>query len=97
MDCSEKENLQKATDTLKKHLDPGSKMLAAQDFRHAAQRENELIADYIRRLEQTFRIAYGQDGISVETRDVLLFGQMQEGLKYELMESLAVSGATGYQ
>ena len=49
MDCSEKENLQKATDTLKKRLDPGSNMLAAQDFRRAAQQENELIVDYISR------------------------------------------------
>ena len=40
---------------------------------------------------------YGQDGLSVETRDTPLFGQMQEGLKYELMESPAVSGATGYK
>ena len=79
MDCSEKENLQKATDTLKKRLDPGSKMLVAQDFRHAAQWENELIADSIRRLEQTFRIAYGQDGISVEMRDALLFRSGAEG------------------
>ena len=86
-----------ATGTLKKRLDPGSKIVAAQDFRHAAQREEEPIADYIRRLEQIFRTAYGRDGMSSETKDTLLFSQMQEGLQYELMESPAVSGAAGYK
>ncbi len=32
-----------------------------------------------------------------DTRDTLLFSQLQEGLKYSLMESPAVSGATSYQ
>ena len=35
--------------------------------------------------------------MSTETRDALLFGQMQEGLKYSLMESPSVSGATSYE
>ena len=48
MDGSDKGSFNKAVDTLKKRLDPSSKMLAAQDFRHAAQREHEPIADYIR-------------------------------------------------
>ena len=42
-------------------------------------------------------MAYGHDSMSTETRDALLFGQLQEGLKYGLMESPAVSGATSYQ
>ena len=42
-------------------------------------------------------MAYGQDGISAETRDALLLSQMQEGLKYELMASPAVSGAAAYK
>ena len=72
-------------------------MLAAQDFRRATQRDGEPIASYIRRVEQVFRAAYGKAGMSSETRDTLLFNQMQEGLCYELMESPAVSGATGYK
>ena len=56
-------------------LDPGSKMLAAQDFRCALQQREEAVADYIRRLERAFRQAYGADGMSSETRDALLFGQ----------------------
>ena len=71
--------------------------MAAQDFRHAIQLEDEPVADYIRRLEQTFRMAYGRDGMSVETRETLLYGQLQEGLKYELMKAAAVSGAQGYK
>ena len=97
MNDDEKEGLEKATDTLKKRLDPISRMLAAQDFRRATQQDDEPIADYIRRLEQTFRVAYGCEGMSSETRDTLLFNQMQEGLRYELMETPAVSGATDYK
>ena len=97
MDDSEKEDLEKAVDALKKRLDPNSTMLAAQDFRRATQRDGEPIASYIRRVEQVFRAAYGKAGMSSETRDTLLFNQMQEGLCYELMESPAVSGAAGYK
>ena len=72
-------------------------MLAVQDFRRASQGQRESIAEYIRRLEKMFRTAYGREGMSQETREALLYSQMQEGLKYELMESPAVSGATNYK
>ena len=52
--------------------------------------------DFIRRLERLFKLA-GRYGISAETRNTLLYGQLQEGLKHKIMESPAVSGATGYQ
>ena len=67
--------------------------LATQDFRHATQREAESVSDFILRLEQTFRSAYGRDRLSSETRDTLLHGQLQEGLLYELMSAPAISGA----
>ena len=35
--------------------------------------------------------------MSTETKETLLYSQLQEGLKYELMESPAVSGAQGYK
>ena len=35
--------------------------------------------------------------MSSETRDTLLYSQLQEGLKYDLMKAPAVSGAQGYQ
>ena len=69
-----------AIQALRSRLDPGGRTLAAQDFRHTVQGETELVADFIRRLERTFQIAYGQDGMSAETRDTLLHSQLQEGL-----------------
>ena len=43
--------------------------MAAQDFRHASQEENEKVGDFIRRLEQLFKVAYGHDAISADERD----------------------------
>ena len=59
---------------MRNRLDPGSRVVAAQDFRHVAQRDGESVSDYIRRLEQLFRRAYGHEGMSDETRDTLLHG-----------------------
>ena len=56
------------------------------------QSDSESVADYIRRLERNVRIAYGRDGISAEARDVLLYGQLHEGLRYEIMKAPGVSG-----
>ena len=94
---SEKGTLQDAVTSLRSRLDPGSRALVAQDFRHAAQREGETVADYISRLEQLFRRAYGREGMADETRDTLLHGQLQEGLHYELMKAPAVSGSHTYR
>ena len=58
-----------AVDSLRARLDPGSRTLAAQDFRHTNQREDEPVATFIRRLERTFQIAYGHDCMLTETRD----------------------------
>lgn len=93
---SEKSDYEKGVRALRARLDPGSKALAAQDFRHAAQEENEKVSDFIRRIEKTFRRAYGHDSMLAETRDALLYAQLQEGLKYELMKAPAVSGALDY-
>ena len=68
-----------------------------QHFRHLVQSENESVADFIHRLERSFRKAYGNDKMLSETRNALLFAQMQEGLKYGLMVGPAVSGAVRYQ
>ena len=40
-----------AVDALRERLEPGGRMLAVQDFRHAAQKGEESVADFIRRLE----------------------------------------------
>ena len=34
------------------------------------------VADFIRRLEKTFRVAYGREAITPETRNALLYGQL---------------------
>ena len=72
-------------------------MLAATDFRHALQLEGESVADYVRRIERLFQIAYGGDGLSSETKDIMLHSQLHGGLRYDLMRSPAVSGAQSYQ
>ena len=71
--------------------------MAAQDFKHASQEDEEKVGDFIHRLEQLFKLTYGRDSISMETRSTLLYGQLQEGLRHRIMESPAVSGATDYQ
>ena len=68
--------------------------MAAQNFRHATQEDHEKVGDFIRRLEQLFKLAYGRDPISWEARVTLLYGQLQEGMKHQIMESPAVLGAT---
>ncbi len=93
---SDKTTMPKATEALRARLDPGSKAMAAQDFRHTTQPSEEDVASYIRRLERMFRIAYGRDGLTAETRDALLYSQLHEGLRYELMCAPAVSGAQAY-
>ena len=71
--------------------------MAALDFRHTTQKADEPVSDFIGRLEQIFQIGFGREHLSHETRDMLLYGQLQEGLLYTLMESPAVSGAQNYK
>ena len=93
----QKTTYDRAVITLRERLDPCNRIMAAQDFRHAAQEGEEKVGDFIHRLEKLFRTAYGRDPISDETRSTLLYGQLQEGLKHLMMEAPAVSGATNYQ
>jgi len=85
-----------ATQALWNPLDAGGRALAAQNFHHTVQGETELVADFIRLLERTFQIAYGQNGMSTETSDTFFPSQLQEGLWYDLMRGSAVSGAQTY-
>ena len=87
----------KAVEALRLRLDCGSKTLAAQDFRHATQHEGEPVSDFVRCLERTFRMAYGRESMSAETKDMLLYAQLQEGLHLQLLRAPAVSGAKNYQ
>ena len=83
-------------ESLQAWLDPGSRVLAAQDFRYTKQEEKEPVASFIHRLERTFQIAYGHDSMSTEARHTLLHGQLQEGLLHKLMQAPAVSGEKTY-
>ena len=96
MEDLDKGSYNRATATLKGRMDHGSMKLAAQDFRHAAQRVRETVAEFIHHLEKTFRRAYGKEAMTTETKDALLYGQLQEGLRLEIMQVPAVSGAQSY-
>ena len=97
LEPGERASYSRAVEALRSRLDYGNKASAAQDFRHSAQREAETVADFVRRLEHTFRTAYGRDRMSSETKDMLLYGQLQEGMHLQLMKAPAVSGAKNYQ
>ena len=93
----EKANYQAAIKALKERLDPGNQTLAALDFHHLSQKLNEPVSDFIGQLEKVFQIGFRQENLSKETREMLLYGQPQEGLTYALMESPAVSEAQDYK
>ena len=71
--------------------------MTALDFHHTFQRMNEPVLDFIARLEQVFQTGFGREQLSNETREMLLYGQLQEALLYTLMESPDVSGAQNYK
>ena len=52
--------------TLRAKLDTGNQTLSVLDFHHAMQEDSEAVADYIRCLEGTFQIGFGQDKMSIE-------------------------------
>ena len=92
----EKSGWKNAVTALKSRLEPRDRAVAAQDFRHAIQKTSETVADYIRRIERAFQLAYGRDNILRDTREMILLTQLKEGLLYQLVESPAVSGARSY-
>ena len=86
-----------AIQSLKERLDPCSKVLAGQDFRRTVQGDNETVPNFICHLEKSFCIAFGRDGLSKETKEAMLFGQLQEGLRLGIIRSPNVSGALDYR
>ena len=72
----EKTNYQAAIKALKERLDSGNQTLAALDFCYLSQKLNEPISDFIGRLEKVFQIGFGQENLSKETREMLLYGQL---------------------
>ncbi len=49
-----------AISALRLRIDPQNRVSTATDFRHALQAEEETVADYVKRIERLFQIAYGQ-------------------------------------
>lgn len=86
-----------AISALRLRIDPQNRVIVATDFRHALQAEEETVADYVRRIERLFQIAYGGDSLSSQTKDTMLHSQLHGGLRYDLMRSPTVSGAQSYQ
>ena len=97
LEKSDKSSYNKAIDALCARLDPGSKALAAQDFRHSSQGKEESVADFGKRLEKLYQLAYGGDDLKAETKNALLYGQLYEGLRMDIMRGPAVSGLQGYK
>ena len=97
LEDEEKLTFSSAVQAMKEVLGPGSKILAAQDVRHTTQEDNESVSAFVRRLERTLRVAYGNDKLGPETIGAFLYGQLQEGLKQSLMQSPNVSGALTYK
>lgn len=61
--ADERKTYQGGIAALGSRLDPGSKIMAAKDFRHASQEETEKVGDFIRRLEKLLKVAYGHDNM----------------------------------
>ena len=89
VDQNEKSSYISVTSALRMHIDTAGKIWAAPGFCHLSQGDKETVAELILRLECTFRIAYGRNNMSAETRDALLYRLLQEGLRQEIMKSLA--------
>ena len=86
-----------AARSLRECLDPYSKVMAGQDFRRTMQRDGEAVSDFICWLEKAYSIAYGTDKMCKETKNVTLYGQLQEGLRLSIVRSPSVSGALSYK
>ena len=97
LDVEAKCSYTKAIKVLHLRLDPGSRTLTAQEFRHTTQGDSEKVVDFVRRLERTLTVAYGREGMSTETRDTLLYCQLQDDLRHDLVQAPSVSGAQTYQ
>ena len=96
LEPSSKQSYESAVKALGEKLNFDGKTVAAQDFRHMSQQARETVSKFIDRLEKTFRKAYGHENITADTRNTLLYGQLHEGLRYNLLKASAVSGASNY-
>lgn len=61
------------------------------------QGDSKTVADYVCRLEKAFHVAFGSDGLGRETKEAMLYGQLQEGLRLGILKSLSVSVVLNYK
>ena len=54
MSEGDKADYERSVEALRARLDPGSKVMAAQDYCHATQDEGEKVSDFIHCLDKTF-------------------------------------------
>ena len=93
----EKSSYAEAVKHLQNKLVSGARIYAAQDFRRTIQEDKESVSSYIQRLERAFVVAYGRDELTDETKNTMLHSQLQEGLRYDIMRSPAVTGSQSYK
>ena len=84
-----------AATKLKQKLDQGAKKLADQDFCHATQKQKESVSNLIHHLEK-FRQAYGREALLQKLETLCYTASCIEGLRVEIMQAPAVSGAQSY-
>ena len=72
---------------LRARVDFGSRAIAAQDFRYPSQLTVQSVADFV----------CGHKQMTEEIKNTLLYGQLNEALKYSLIKAPAVSGAPEFQ
>ena len=65
---------------LSTRLDPGSRVLAAQDFLCMSQGTTESVSDFVQRLKRTFHVVNRKDHISLETKKTFLQSTAGESL-----------------
>ena len=94
---TDQQSYPKAVDALCSRLDSINRTLAAKKFWHLLQQREESVAGYIRRLEKAYQVAYGKDSLPPGTRDDLLYTQMYNGLRYDVMHGSAMSRVQGYR
>ena len=87
--AGDKSTYANALEALRARLDPVNRVVL--------EMKMEGVEDFVRRLERLFQVAYGRDGLNTDARETLLYGQLHDGLKYELIKSSTVSGAQNYK
>ena len=96
LSAQESNSLAAAVEALRARLDRRNPAIAAREFRSLLQAENESFLDFARRLESGYRMAHGTE-LTRETRDFLLFYQLQDGLLETVAQSPQVGVASTYQ